>query len=85
MPELITFKMEKEFLKEVDSAAKESHFHSRTEFIREALREKMDKIALEKAMKEISKLKGSSKKKTTEKEYEEAREKAFEAIAKQFR
>ena len=40
--EMITLKLEKGFLKEVDKTVKERGFHNRTEFIRNALRENMN-------------------------------------------
>lgn len=83
--ELVTFKMEHKFLEEVDRTAKFSGFQTRTEFIREALREKVEEAKLKEAMMQIAHLKGAAKKKTTEKEYEAAREKAFEEISKQLR
>jgi Arc/MetJ-type ribon-helix-helix transcriptional regulator len=52
--ELVTFKMEKPFLAEVDEIARKSHYQNRTEFIRNALR---DKICEEK----LKLLMGSSK------------------------
>lgn len=71
--ELVTFKMDSKLLKEVDQTAKEAGFHNRTEFIRAALRKGVDEIKLKEAMKRIAHLKGASKTKTTDKEYEYAR------------
>jgi metal-responsive CopG/Arc/MetJ family transcriptional regulator len=83
--ELVTFKMEHEFLEDVDKTAKIAGYQNRTEFIRAALREKVDDVKLKKAMQEIAHLKGASKKKTTEKEYEEIRERAFEELSKKLK
>ena len=83
--ELVTFKLDNKFLKEVDCVVKKSGFGNRTEFIRSALREKVDEIKLKKAMIEIAHLKGASKKKTTDEELEKIREKAFEELDKKFR
>ena len=83
--ELVTFKMEPEFLKEVDKTVKSAGFQNRTEFIRASLREKIDDVKLKKAMIELSKLKGISRKKTSDEEYERNREKAFEEIAKKLK
>ena len=80
--ELVTFKMDSKFLKEVDKTVKESGFQNRTEFIRASLRKGIDEIKLREAMKKIAHLKGASKKKITEEEYERAREKAFEDLDK---
>ncbi|MCX6709124.1 MAG: ribbon-helix-helix domain-containing protein [Candidatus Woesearchaeota archaeon] len=80
--EMITVKMDDAFLNDIDAVVKREKYQNRTEFIRAALREKIDEIKLKKAMMEIAHLKGASKKKITEEEYERAREKAFELISK---
>jgi metal-responsive CopG/Arc/MetJ family transcriptional regulator len=80
--ELITFKMDDKLLKEVDRTVKESGFHNRTEFIRNALREKVDEAKMKEAMKKFSYIKGSIKKNITEEQYERAREKAFHDLNK---
>jgi len=82
--ELVTFKMDAKFLKEVDESVKKSNFENRTEFIRAALREKVDEIELKETMQRLSYLKGASKKKTSDEEYERNREMAFEEISKRF-
>ncbi len=83
--ELVTFKMEKEFLREVDKTVKETNFQNRTEFIRNALREKIDEAKLKKAMIEIAHLKGAAKKKTTDEEYERIREHVFKEFESKFK
>ena len=79
--ELVTFKMKHDFLDEVDKTAKSAGFQNRTEFIRNALREKVDEAKLKQVMMEIAHLKGASKKKTSDEEYEKIREMAFEEIS----
>ncbi len=83
--EMITVKMDNEFLKDVDEIVKKEKYQNRTEFIRAALREKIDELKLKKAMMEIAHLKGASKKKITEEEYEKARETAFDKICEKLR
>jgi len=83
--EMITVKMDDKFLSEVDNIVKKHGYQSRTEFIRNALREKIEETKLKEAMQEIAYLKGASKKKTSEKEYEEIRRKAFEELEKKFK
>ena len=63
--EMITVKMEDKFLKEVDSVVKKEGYQNRTEFIRNALREKIEQVKLKEAMIEIAHLKGASKKRTS--------------------
>lgn len=78
---LITLKLNRNFLKEIDTTAKKQKYHNRTEFIRAALREKMEQARLQQIKKEIWKLKGASKRKTTDEEYERVRKEAFEEWA----
>ncbi|HCI03978.1 TPA: hypothetical protein DE059_03550 [Candidatus Peribacteria bacterium] len=83
--EMISLKLEDSFLDNVDEIVKKEGYQSRTEFIRNALREKVEAAKLRQAMLEISHLKGASKKKTSDKELERIREKAFEEIDKKLR
>ena len=83
--EMITLKLEDKFLKEIDNTVEEQGYQNRTEFIRNALHEKLDANKLKKAMLEVAKFKGISKKRTTDKEYERIREKAFEELSKKFK
>jgi len=80
--ELITFKLDDKFLKEVDDIAKKSGFSNRTDFIRNALREKVDDIKLKEAMVRLGKLKGRSKKKTTDAEIHRVRKEALQHLLK---
>ena len=80
--EMITVKMDHIFLGEVDNVVKNEGYQNRTEFIRNALREKVEAIKLKKAMMELAHLKGSAKKKSTENDYEKIRAKTFEEISK---
>ena len=83
--EMITVKMDNVFLGEVDNVVKNEGYQNRTEFIRNALREKVEEIKLKKAMMELAHLKGSVRKKTTEDDYEKVRAKAFDEISKKLR
>ncbi len=82
--EMITLKLEREFLKKVDTIVDEN-YQNRTEFIRDALREKIEEINMKKAMIDFLKLKGTSKNKISDEAYEKARSKAFAAMSKKFR
>lgn len=80
--DMITVKLEDLFLEDIDNIVKSEGYQNRTEFIRNALREKIEEIKLRKAMMELVHLKGSVKKMTTVKDYEKIRVKAFEEISK---
>jgi len=83
--EMITVKMEDKFLREIDSVVKKEGYQNRTEFIRNALREKIEEVKLKEAMIKIAHLKGASKKRTTEKGYEDVRKRAFEELSKKLK
>jgi len=80
--ELVTFKMEHDFLEEVDKTAKSAGFQNRTEFIRNALREKVEEVKLKQAMMTLSKLRGKAPRKTTDEERAKIREKVFQEFEK---
>ena len=83
--EMITLKLEDVFLEDIDAIVSKSGYQNRTEFIRNALREKIEEVRLKDAMIALSKLRGSSKGKTTEKDLEIARERAFRELEKSIR
>ena len=80
--EMITVKLEDIFLNDLDRIIKNEGYQNRTEFIRNALREKIEEIKLKKAMMELAHLRGSVKKKTTEENYGKIRAKAFEELSR---
>jgi metal-responsive CopG/Arc/MetJ family transcriptional regulator len=81
--EMISMKLEDKFLKEIDSVVEKSNFQNRTEFIRQALREKVDRIKYEEARASIIHLLGAHKgKKTTDAELHKIRELAFRELTK---
>jgi len=80
--EMITLKMDNVFLEDIDNTIKKEGYQNRTEFIRAALRDKIEEVKLKEAIMSIAHLKGAAKKKTSEREYEDIRKKAFEEIAK---
>lgn len=80
--ELVTFKMEHDFLEDVDQTAKSAGFQNRTEFIRNALREKVEEVKLKQAMIELSRLRGKAPRKTSDKERARIRDKVFEEFEK---
>jgi metal-responsive CopG/Arc/MetJ family transcriptional regulator len=83
--QMITLKLEDSFLDNIDKIVTDDGYQSRTEFIRNAIREKIEESKIKKAIIDISRIKGVSKKKTTNKELESIRQKAFEEISKSIR
>lgn len=82
---LITLKLERNFLKEIDLIVKKQNYQNRTEFIRNALRDKVETARTKEIMKELITLKGLSDKKTTDKDLDLLRKKAFEELEKEFK
>jgi len=83
---LITLKLEKNLLMQIDDITSVFGFSSRTEFIRNALRDKVEEYKLKQALIKLGKSKGAMKGRGfTDEEYEIAREKAFEEIAARFK
>ena len=78
--QMITLKLEHNFLNELDELVKNSGYQNRTEFIRNAVREKIEEEKMKKFMMDLSKQKGSAKRKINEEELEKVREEAFEEL-----
>ena len=80
--ETISIRLESEFAKILSEVIKNNMYSTKTEFIREAIREKIKQIQREETIKRVEKLYGSSKRRTTDEDLHKAREKAFEQLEK---
>ena len=83
--EAVSLKLEDGIIGEIDSKLAKHRYSTRTEFIRDAIREKLSELEKEELLKEVAKLRGSSKRKTTDEELHKAGEKAFELLEKKFK
>ena len=63
--EVITVKFQEDVLKRIDDTISEHNFNSRTEFIREAVRDKLAELSKEELVNEFLKFRGKAGKKTT--------------------
>ncbi len=72
--ETISIRFQEPILKKIDQSIKDHNFNSRTEFIREAVRDKLQNLNKEELIKEVMKYHGASEKKTTYKENRRIRE-----------
>ena len=72
--ETISVKFQEEVLEKIDKGIVKHNFNSRTEFIREAIRDKLDELNKEELVNEFLKFRGKSKKKTTYEENRKTRE-----------
>tara|TARA_Y100000031_G_C7958288_1_gene264757 strand:- start:250 stop:516 length:267 start_codon:yes stop_codon:yes gene_type:complete len=71
--EIVSFKLHKQILKKMDKVLRPFNYNNRTEFIREAIREKLDRVDYEQAMKNLKKNFGASPIKISDEELEETR------------
>ncbi|GAF79437.1 unnamed protein product [marine sediment metagenome] len=79
--ETISLKVEENMLKKIDKAAKTHNFGTRTEFVRTAVREKLEKLSTDDLIREFMKTKGAFKgKKTTDEDIRKIKEKASEEL-----
>ncbi len=83
--EMITLKLDDMFLKEIDLIVDKQRYHNRTEFIRNALRDKVEETKLKDAMIQLAHFKGASKKRTSDADLERIREKVFNELDKNIR
>jgi len=80
----LTIKLDEGMLKDIDRIIKEHRYSTKTEFVREALREKMTKIEKETLLKQIMALRGSSKTKTTDAKLHKIRDEAWKELEKKY-
>jgi len=74
--QVVTVKFQENVLKKIDKSIAQNNFNSRTEFIREAVRDKLKGLSRDELIKEFMKYRGKAKKKTT---YEEDRKIKWQA------
>ncbi|HLC98910.1 MAG TPA: ribbon-helix-helix domain-containing protein [Candidatus Nanoarchaeia archaeon] len=82
--EAVCVKLDKRILKTVDKSIREHNYSTRTDFIREAIRDKLRDLQKDRFMKEIERFKGSAKVKVSDERLEEIREKVGRDYAKKF-
>lgn len=82
--ETISLKMENNLLKEMDLILHKNRYSTRTEFIRDAIREKLSDLEKEELLRNVAKLRGSSKRKTTDEQLHAVRERLAEKYEKKF-
>ena len=78
--ENVSLKLESGFAKQINQAIKRNNYSTKTEFIREAIREKIKRLEKEELLMRIDKLFGSSKHKTTDEDLHRAGERVFEQL-----
>ena len=83
--ESISLKLESGFLQDMEKIMKKCRYSTKTEFIRTAIRDKINELEKEETLKNIDKLFGSSKHRTTDEDLHKAGEKAFKQLERKFK
>ena len=87
--EVVTVKFQEDVLKIIDETIAEHNFNSRTEFIREAVRDKLSELSKEELINEFLKFKGKARKKTSYKDNlktkQEVSKKLMEELERRFK
>lgn len=83
--ETVSLKLERGLLSEIDKNLKKRRYSTRTEFIREAIREKLSEQEKEELLRAVTRLHGSSKRRTTDEQLHEAGERAFARLERKFK
>lgn len=84
--EIVTFKLQEAIIKKIDNMLAPLNFNNRTEFIREAIREKISKIEEESnpVLKALREFQGSATKHLSDKRLHEIREELAKEYAKKY-
>ena len=72
--ENVSLKLEKGIARQIETAMKEFMYSTKTEFIRAAIREKLNRLERERAIKRLYSLKGKAGKEISDSELRNARE-----------
>ena len=83
--EAVSLKLEDAFLKDIEKSMRRHRYTTKTEFIREAIRDKIKDLEKEEALIRLKKLYGASKRKTTVEQRHKAGEDAFEELEKELK
>ena len=79
----ISLKLDENMLKNIDNALKDNNYSTRTEFIRDAIRKRLEDMNKEDLIQEFLKFRGKAKKKTTREENKKTAESVLLQIAKE--
>jgi metal-responsive CopG/Arc/MetJ family transcriptional regulator len=79
----ITFKINDEILGKIDNSLSMFNFSTRTEFIRDAIRDKLKQLEKEQMIKKLAAYRGKAKIKYSDEEFEKLRAKVSEQYEKE--
>ena len=77
-------KMEESMVREIDQKLANHRYSTRTEFIRDAIRDKLSDLEKEELLRSVKRLRGISKRKTTDEQLHAAGERVVERLEKKF-
>jgi len=83
--ESISLRLEDGFSKDLEKFIKKYRYSTKTEFIREAIRDKINEIEKKELLERVEKLFKSSKKRTSKEALKMAGEKAFDELEREFK
>ncbi|MFW6449552.1 MAG: ribbon-helix-helix domain-containing protein [Nanoarchaeota archaeon] len=81
--EAISLKLDESLLQNIDKSLKRHNYSTRTEFIRTAIREKLEELNKEQLIREFMRYHGKAGKTTTYKDNKKTRERILREIAKE--
>jgi metal-responsive CopG/Arc/MetJ family transcriptional regulator len=82
MLETISLKLDDSLLREIDSTLTRHRYSTRTEFIRDSIRDKLTELERNELLQNIARLRGASKRRTSDRQLEKARRQAFSQLEK---
>lgn len=83
--EVLNLKIEGKILREIDRTVQDHRYSTRSEFVRDAIREKLSELETEKMLRHITKIQSISKHKTTDEELHRVREAMAKAVEKRLK
>jgi len=82
--QIINFKLQENIIRQIDSSLKEFNFNNRTEFLRDAIRDKLEELDTKKRLRMAEKVWGSAPRKVSDKELRKARDRIGKEYFKRF-
>lgn len=83
--EVLNVKIEENILKEIDDNLEKHRYSTRSEFVRDAIRDKLSELEKDDLMKNAADLRGASKHHTTDEQLDKVREKLSAEFEKRFK
>lgn len=82
--QIINFKLQENIIKEIDRSLKSFNYNNRTEFIREAIRDKIEELDTKRRLRMAEKALGSAPRKVSDRQIKQARERIGKQFYKRF-